>query len=106
MLYSCIGVARYMLPEVPGATRADYWGFRTFTALSLVVLLCVLQVILCIWLVMIFRVAIRVITGKGAADTRSDVESEEDVGPQESSSTAVQPHTSRAATVNRSKRKS
>lgn len=77
-LYSCIAIARKKLPEYPGATVNDYWGFRTFTALSLVILLCILQVILCVWLVMIIRVAFRVITGQGAADTRSDEESDEE----------------------------
>lgn len=78
MLYSCIGVARRVLPEKPGATRHHYLGFRTFMPLALVGLLCVLQVILCLWLVMIMRVAWQVVTGKSATDSRSDESDDED----------------------------
>ncbi|KAK0531288.1 Sphingosine N-acyltransferase lag1 [Tilletia horrida] len=46
---------------------------------TLIVMLAILQCILLIWFVMIVKVAYRVITGSGAADTRSDDEDDEEL---------------------------
>ncbi|KAK5076745.1 Sphingosine N-acyltransferase lag1 [Lithohypha guttulata] len=46
------------------------WGFLG--------MLLALQVILCMWFIMIVRVAYKVVTGQGADDSRSDVEDEDD----------------------------
>lgn len=60
-------------------TMQEFWETGSLTRMTLTVLLCALQVLLLLWFVMIVRVAYRVITGAGAADTRSDEElSDED----------------------------
>ncbi|CBQ73982.1 related to LAG1-longevity-assurance protein [Sporisorium reilianum SRZ2] len=51
----------------------DY--FTRFSYLTLIGLLCALQVILLMWFYMICRVAYRVVTKAGAVDSRSDAES-------------------------------
>lgn len=64
---------------LPPPSLSDYLFDAIPSHFTLVALLVVLQFILLIWFGMIVRVAYRVVTGAGAADTRSDEElSEED----------------------------
>ncbi|KDN40447.1 LAG1-domain-containing protein [Tilletiaria anomala UBC 951] len=52
------------------------WFYTDRFILFMVSLLCALQVLLCIWFVMIARVAYRVVTGAPANDSRSDDETD------------------------------
>lgn len=66
-------------PQFGKLSLRQWWQEALPASLTLTALLCALQVILLIWFGMIMRIAYRVISGSGAADTRSDEElSEED----------------------------
>lgn len=76
MLWSCI---RYAL-SLQHSTRPvqENWAWGRNATWGLVGLLCILQCILFVWLTMIFKVAWKVLTGKGAEDNRSDEESNDE----------------------------
>lgn len=78
MLYSCIFSSPKLLPLQPGQDGSEWFGYRSPMTLILVGLLCILQLIICIWFVMIAKVAYKVIAGQEAEDSRSDVESDEE----------------------------
>lgn len=65
MLWSCIRYATSLTGPTDDSSMA--WG--------LTILLCALQCLLCIWLVMICKLAWKVISGQAAEDERSDEES-------------------------------
>jgi acyl-CoA-dependent ceramide synthase len=62
----------YCWDPAAGCFWTKEWQF------NFVALLLALQVIICVWFVMILRVVYRVLTGQTATDTRSDTEEDED----------------------------
>ncbi|CAO1613653.1 unnamed protein product [Parajaminaea phylloscopi] len=67
------------LTPAPTMTLAQWWADAEAPQLILSLLLLALQVLLLLWFAMIVRIAYRVVTGAGAADSRSDEElSDED----------------------------
>lgn len=74
VVWSCIYDARKVMTFRP-SDRAIGNYFTHTSYLTLIVLLCALQIILLMWFYMICRVAYRVVTKAGAVDSRSDAES-------------------------------
>ncbi|PWN46425.1 LAG1-domain-containing protein [Ceraceosorus guamensis] len=81
VVYSCFNspqrLAEPIRPDWSFGEKGPF-GWKDPVRFGLVTLLCLLQVLLCIWFTMIVRVAYRVLAGYGAADSRSDVEEEEE----------------------------
>lgn len=73
VLWSCIYDSVKVISFRPASEAGNYFTHTNYV--TLIVLLCALQVILLMWFYMICRVAYRVVTKAGAVDSRSDAES-------------------------------